>query len=114
MSADVAYTLRKCEIFLKEIADGDYRAGKYMSRHLSLRGQKEAFQMSERTGKPFYDIAKQFREEKSRSSISAIETGPDYMASIYRATQEPEATRALRHKYGVKHLSKNIANWPNQ
>lgn len=85
-----------------------------MSRHLSLKGQKEAFQMSERTGKPFYEIAKQFREEKSRSSISAIETGPDYMASSQRKKQEFEATRALRHKYGVKYLSKNIASWPNQ
>jgi hypothetical protein len=112
--ADKATTYRKCETFLKEIADGDYRAGQFMSRHFSLKGQREAFQMLQRDGMPFYDSAHQFRKGKSESSISAIEAGPHYMASSQRKWQEHKATEGLRHKYGARYLSKHITNWPNQ
>jgi hypothetical protein len=114
MSADNATTYMKCETFLKEIADGDYRAGQFMLRHLSLKGQQEAFQAYKRDGMLFYDSARQFRKAMSASSISAIEAGPHFMASSQRKRQEYEATRALRRKYGVRYLSKYIANWPNE
>jgi hypothetical protein len=103
----------KCETFLKEIEEGDYRAGQYMIDRLSRKGREEAHQMLQRDGMLFYDSARQFRKDKSASSISAIEAGPHFMASSQRKQQEYEATRALRHKYGVRYLSKTITNWPN-
>lgn len=113
-SADCATTREQCKLFLQEIEDEDYRVGLWMEDHLRMDDHLEAREMSKVEGMKFYDAARRYRQEKSRSSLSAIPEFPDFLKPSGREKQEAKWTRSLRHNYGPVHLSKYASDWPSR
>lgn len=105
MSADDANTIHKWEGILSEIAEGNYRAAKWLAENrFGPRERLEARRFQERTGMPFYDSIRKSFKQKADDRILELDFGENAHASAQRAQQEVELTQNFIYTYGPRQM----------